>query len=228
MNEEYSRHITGPNADIETLDKDEKIEFKVTHNSFVDNASSAYDFSKALKEIKMWSDNNPDHIPVYIIIEPKSFVIEINGMKKFSLDYAKELEKVIVNELGDSLLTPKDMLRDMPRIFAELGNGSIDIDKYGFIFVSNQFIQAGKQYCQEQLALLNSLYRAYTALYNSGGMYQNELDIYNNIVTKINMYQYIFNIICIVDQNKSYQPIKKLQYDLSTNYRNFIQRGVTI
>ena len=57
--------------DIETLDKDGKKEFKVTHNSFVDNASSAYDFSKALKELKMWSDNNPGHIPVYIIIEPK-------------------------------------------------------------------------------------------------------------------------------------------------------------
>lgn len=112
LTEQLESGIRNVEIDIETLDKDGKKEFKVTHNSFVDNASSAYDFSKALKEIKMWSDNNPGHIPVYIIIEPKSFVIEINGMKKFSLDYAKELEKVIVNELGDSLLTPKDMLRD--------------------------------------------------------------------------------------------------------------------
>ena len=51
---------------------------------------SAYDFTKALQEIKMWSDNNPNHMPVIIIVEPKSFVIEINGMKKFSLEYAKE------------------------------------------------------------------------------------------------------------------------------------------
>jgi len=112
LTEQLESGIRNVEIDIETLDKDEKIEFKVTHNSFVDNASSAYDFAKALQEIKMWSDNNPGHIPVYIIIEPKSFVIEINGMKKFSLDYAKELEKVIVNELGNSLLTPKDMLRD--------------------------------------------------------------------------------------------------------------------
>lgn len=112
LTEQLESGIRNVEIDIETLDKDGKKEFKVTHNSFVDNASSAYDFAKALQEIKMWSDNNPGHIPVYIIIEPKSFVIEINGMKKFSLDYAKELEKVIVNELGDSLLTPKDMLRD--------------------------------------------------------------------------------------------------------------------
>ena len=141
--------------------------------------------------------------------------------------YIKDNEsKAGVNFIA--LKTPKDMLRDMPRIFNELGNGNMDIDKYGFIFVSPQFIQAGTQYCQEQLAILNSLYRAYSALYNSGTMLQNEIDIYNTIITKINMYQYIYNIICIVDRDKSYQPMKKLQYDLSTNYRNFIQRGVSI
>lgn len=112
LTEQLEMGVRNVEIDIETLDKDEKIEFKVTHNSLIDNASSAYDFTKALQEIKMWSDNNPNHIPVIIIVEPKSFVIEINGMKKFSLDYAKELEKVIVNELGNSLLTPKDMLRD--------------------------------------------------------------------------------------------------------------------
>jgi len=65
-----------------------------------------------LQEIKMWSDNNPGHIPVIVIVEPKSFVIEINGMKKLSLEYAKELDKIVADTLGDSLLTPEDMLRD--------------------------------------------------------------------------------------------------------------------
>ncbi len=112
LTEQLEMGVRNVEIDIETLDKDDKIEFKVTHNSFVDNASSAYDFTKALQEIKMWSDNNPEHIPVIIIVEPKSFVIEINGMKKFSLEYAKELDKIVGNTLGDSLLTPKDMLRD--------------------------------------------------------------------------------------------------------------------
>ena len=112
LTEQLEMGVRNVEIDIETLDKDDKIEFKVTHNSIVDNASSAYDFTKALQEIKMWSDNNPEHIPVIIIVEPKSFVIEINGMKKFSLEYAKELDKIVGNTLGDSLLTPKDMLRD--------------------------------------------------------------------------------------------------------------------
>ncbi len=111
LTEQLEMGIRNVEIDIETLDKDEKIEFKVTHNSLIDNASSAYDFTKALQEIKLWSDNNPNHIPVIIIVEPKSFVIEINGMKKFSLEYAQELEKVLVETFGESLLTPKDMLR---------------------------------------------------------------------------------------------------------------------
>ena len=112
LTEQLEMGIRNVEIDIETLDKDNKIEIKVTHNSIVDNASSAYDFTKAMEEIKLWSDNNPDHIPVIIIVEPKSFVIEVNGMKKFSLDYAKEVDKILENTLGDSLLTPKDMLRD--------------------------------------------------------------------------------------------------------------------
>ncbi len=112
LTEQLEMGVRNVEIDIETLDKDEKIEFKVTHNSLIDNASSAYDFTKALQEIKMWSDNNPNHIPVIIIVEPKSFVIEINGMKKFSLEYAQELDKIVSDTLGDSLLTPKDMLRD--------------------------------------------------------------------------------------------------------------------
>lgn len=112
LTEQLEMGVRNVEIDIETLDKDDKIEFKVTHNSIVDNASSAYDFTKALQEIKMWSDNNPRHIPVIVIVEPKSFVIEINGMKKFSLEYAKELDKIVEETLGDSLLTPEDMLRD--------------------------------------------------------------------------------------------------------------------
>ena len=112
LTEQLEMGIRNVEIDIETLDEGEKIEFKVTHNSIVDNASSAYDFEKAMEEIKLWSDNNPGHIPVFVIVEPKSFVVEVNGMKKFSLEYAKELDKILEKTLGDSLLTPEDMLRN--------------------------------------------------------------------------------------------------------------------
>ena len=112
LTEQLETGIRNIEIDIETLDKDGKVEFKVTHNSIVDNASSAYDFEKALKEVKMWSDNNPGHVPVIIIVEPKSFVVEVGGFHKFSLDYAKEVDKLVASVFGDTLLTPADMLRD--------------------------------------------------------------------------------------------------------------------
>lgn len=112
LTEQLEMGVRNLEIDIETLDKDGKIEFKVTHNSIIDNASNAYDFEMALKEIKMWSDNNPGHVPVIIIVEPKSFVVEVGGMHKFSLDYAKEVDRLVAETLGNTLLTPADMLRD--------------------------------------------------------------------------------------------------------------------
>lgn len=98
--------------DIQTVDDGENISFIVTHNPIIDCVSSAYDFAKALEEIKMWSDNNPNHLPITIIIEPKGDVANINDMKDFSVDYANALGETIKNVLGDTLLTPADMMGD--------------------------------------------------------------------------------------------------------------------
>lgn len=98
--------------DIETVDDGENISFVVTHDPIIDNVTSCYDFAKALEEIKMWSDNNPNHLPVSILIEPKGDVPDFNNMKNFTVEYANELGKVIENVLGDTLLTPADMMGD--------------------------------------------------------------------------------------------------------------------
>lgn len=92
--------------DIETVDDGENVSFIVTHSPITDNVSSAYDFAKGLEEIALWSDNNPNHLPVYLLIEPKGNVDSINNMKNFNVDYAFELDKVIRDVLGERLLTP--------------------------------------------------------------------------------------------------------------------------
>ena len=98
--------------DIETVDDGKDINFIVTHDPVLDNVSSCYDFAKALEEIKLWSDNNPEHLPVTILIEPKSEVQDINDMKNFSVDYANALGETVRKVLGDTLLTPAQMIRD--------------------------------------------------------------------------------------------------------------------
>ena len=98
--------------DIETVDKNGEVSFIVTHSPIFDNTSSAYDFAKGLKEIALWSDNNPNHLPVYLLIEPKGEVPLINDMKNFSVGYTDELDEIIREVLGDRLLTPKQALGD--------------------------------------------------------------------------------------------------------------------
>lgn len=98
--------------DIETVDDGETISFVVTHDPILDNVSSCYDFAGMLEEIKMWSDNNPNHLPVSILIEPKGDVPDFKNMQDFTVEYANELGKVIENVLGDTLLTPADMMGD--------------------------------------------------------------------------------------------------------------------
>lgn len=96
--------------DIETVVKDGKISFVVSHSPILDITSNCYDFEKAIEEIKMWSDANPNHLPVTIIIEPKKSVPLLNGMKNFNLSYANTVDELLREKLGDTLLTPAAMM----------------------------------------------------------------------------------------------------------------------
>lgn len=112
LTEQLEVGIRGLEIDIETVDKDGEVSFIVTHNPLLDNTSSCYDFEKALEEIKMWSDNNPGHLPVTVIIEPKKAVVAVNNMRNYSLEYARKTDELIREVMGETLLTPADMLGD--------------------------------------------------------------------------------------------------------------------
>ncbi len=98
--------------DIETFDRDGEISFTCMHSPYIEMSTSCYDFSLALKEISMWSENNPNHLPITIIIEPKSAFIPLKDMEFFNVEYAKAFDKVLREGLGEKLFTPTDMLRD--------------------------------------------------------------------------------------------------------------------
>lgn len=108
--EQLEQGIRNLEIDIETVDDEGDVSFIVTHKAIIDNVSSAYNLAKGLEEIAMWSDNNPGHLPVYLLIEPKDDVPSINNMKNFSLEYALELDKVPRQVLGDRLLTPQQVM----------------------------------------------------------------------------------------------------------------------
>jgi len=85
--------------------------FKVFHMIDIDFRTSCYTLQIALAELKKWSDANPNHIPVFITLEPKdddSFL----GTKaeKFTPELFDALDKELRKGLGNKLITP-DMVR---------------------------------------------------------------------------------------------------------------------
>lgn len=112
LTQQLNSGIRSLEMDIEVFDRDGEISFTCMHSPYIEMATSCYDFALGLKEIAMWSDNNPNHLPVTIIIEPKSLFIPFENMKAFSIDYADEFDGIIREVLGEKLFTPADMLRD--------------------------------------------------------------------------------------------------------------------
>ena len=98
--------------DIETVVDETGTHFVCIHSPLLDMNTNCYSFEKALEELKIWSDNNPKHLPISVIIEPKKVFVPLENMEFFSLKAANELDKRLSEILGDTLLTPSDVLGD--------------------------------------------------------------------------------------------------------------------
>ena len=112
LTDQFNSGVRSIEIDIETFDRNGEVSFTCMHSPYIDMTTTCYDFELAMKEISMWSDNNPDHLPITIIIEPKTVILALEDMKGFNYDYAFELDGVLRETLGDKLFTPADMLRD--------------------------------------------------------------------------------------------------------------------
>ena len=71
------------------------------------------------KEIVLWSDNNPGHLPITILLEPKKMGLPLGSLRNFGIKEAIEMDKCLRDNLGEKLFTPSDMLRDYAS-FAEM------------------------------------------------------------------------------------------------------------
>lgn len=81
----------------------------ICHNPVAEPESYAPDVDGALKELKMWSDYNPHHLPVIIMTEFKSGVVGTDDPT--AQDFAA-FEAKLCSVLGDKLFTPRDALKE--------------------------------------------------------------------------------------------------------------------
>lgn len=86
--------------------------FKVFHMPDIDFRTSCYTFEICLQELKKWSDANPDHVPVFITLEPKDGDANFFGTKPedFTPELFDALDQELRKGLGNKLITP-DMVR---------------------------------------------------------------------------------------------------------------------
>lgn len=85
--------------------------FKVFHMIDIDFRTSCYTLQNGLAELKKWSDANPDHLPVFITLEPKDDDSYLGTKaEKFTPEIFDALDKELRKGLGNKLITP-DMVR---------------------------------------------------------------------------------------------------------------------
>lgn len=91
--------------------------FKVLHVADFDFRSHCPTFQGCLQELRNWSDANPDHVPVFILLEIKQSGFSMFPNSTEVLTYTAAamdaLDAELVNELGrDKLITPDDIRGD--------------------------------------------------------------------------------------------------------------------
>ena len=107
---QFEHGIRSIEIDVEAREENGALFFTVMHKPVFDSATTCYDFKGALEEILMWSDHNPNHLPISIIIEAKQDVAPVDGLSIFSLKHTEAFDNLLNEVLGDKLITPGDML----------------------------------------------------------------------------------------------------------------------
>ncbi len=109
--EQLERGIRSLELDVETMHVGGKTSFVCLHSPVLDMTTNSYDLGLALREIKLWSDAHPAHLPVTLIMEPKVAMLPLWNMDVFTCRNANLLDALLRQTLGETLLTPAQMLR---------------------------------------------------------------------------------------------------------------------
>lgn len=113
-------------------------EILCVHSRMFDSNSVTPLIDHALQELKLWSINNPSHMPITIIIEPKSEYLWYKSLQPFDNEMLEYLEEKISGIIGDSLYTPMEMLGENADFIALRENDDyplVDDMRGKFVFV---------------------------------------------------------------------------------------------
>lgn len=94
--------------DLGKVKTDNGFEIRVYHNALTEAGSSMINFELGLKELKMWSDYNPAHLPVFVLVETKKG--SFGAYESFDEESLRYVDNLLEEVLGDKLFTPADAI----------------------------------------------------------------------------------------------------------------------
>jgi len=81
--------------------------FEATHVPLVDNGSTAANLSLAFEEVALWSEHNPGHIPIILLLEFKSdWMILDPALKPIGTTELQLFDDLLIEKFGSTLYTP--------------------------------------------------------------------------------------------------------------------------
>lgn len=117
LTEQFNHGIRSIEIDLGKVESDDGFSVNVYHNALTETGSSMIDFELGLHEMKMWSDYNPGHLPVTVLVELKG-----GSFGKYA-DFDEEamlyVDETLREVFGESLYTPAEALEGHSS-FAEL------------------------------------------------------------------------------------------------------------
>lgn len=133
ITEQLKKGIRSFELDVDLLKYADEEHLTVMHHKLFETYTSMIDFSLGLEEIKMWMDNNAGHMPIVVLLEPKS---SKNHDKIYSL-----MEKRINQVFKEKALKRKDLLNgysDFNELRKNDGYSSIASYAGKILFVVNE------------------------------------------------------------------------------------------
>jgi len=87
-------------------------EFQVGHTPQIDANTNCTPLTQCLAAVKAWSDANPGHVPIFILVEPKVGSLDRvldPRLGDWDADGIERLDRQVRKSLGTTLLTPDDV-----------------------------------------------------------------------------------------------------------------------
>lgn len=155
LTEQLNNGIRGVEIDIAAYGDD----FLVIHDPTTDWRTHVPDFELALREIKLWSDRNPNHIPINIMLQARNqFSVYTAKFKKFDKQRLTKLNDIMGEVFGrENIIKPSDLLGEYNSIQEAVQNNNWPMlsDCLGKVYFS--FLFDEKESEQNYIALDQTL-----------------------------------------------------------------------